>query len=73
LALEEGAAVLVALGWDMLGELPHAWHLVAWFGKLIRRLEGAAPQGDTIQLLYGVLMLIFAAPAAILLLRLSTG
>ncbi len=66
LALEEGAAVLVALGLDMLGELPNAWHPVAWFGKLIQRLERAAPQGDTFQLLYGVLMLVLAAPAAFL-------
>src|SRR4051794_41126093 len=57
LALEEGAAVFVALGLDLLGEPPAAWHPVVWFGKLIRRLERAAPQGHVPQLLYGVVML----------------
>jgi len=66
LALEEGAAVLVALGLDMLGELPNEWHPVAWFGKLIQRLERVAPEGDNFQLLYGVLMLVLAAPVAFL-------
>lgn len=66
LALEEGAAVLVALGLDLLGEPPAAWHPVVWFGKLIRRLERAAPQGHVPQLLYGVVMLVLAAPAAFL-------
>src|SRR6266436_3016548 len=31
--LAEGAAVLVALGLDVLGEPPDAWHPVAWYGK----------------------------------------
>src|SRR6266852_4062235 len=67
LAQEEGAAVLVALGLDvLLGEPPAAWHPVAWFGKLIQRLEQAAPQDPLPQLLYGVVMLLLAAPAAIL-------
>ena len=65
-ALEEGAAVLLALGLDVLGEPPAAWHPVVWFGKLIRRLERAAPQGRLLQLLYGVVMLVLAAPAAFL-------
>ena len=38
LALEAGAAVLVALGLDILGEPPASWHPVAWYGKLIQRL-----------------------------------
>jgi adenosylcobinamide-phosphate synthase len=65
-ALEEGAAVLLAFGLDVLGEPPAAWHPVVWFGKLIRRLERAAPQGRLLQLLYGVVMLVLAAPAAFL-------
>ena len=65
-ALEEGAAVLVALGLDvLLSELPATWHPVVWFGKLIQRLEQAAPQGRVPQLLYGVVMLLMAAPAVI--------
>ena len=47
LALQDGTAVLVALGLDvLLGEPPAAWHPVAWFGKLIQRLEQAAPQAS---------------------------
>jgi cobalamin biosynthesis protein CobD/CbiB len=65
-ALEAGATVLVALGLDLLGEPLAAWHPVVWFGKLIRRLERAAPQGHVPQLLYGVVMLVLAAPAAFL-------
>ena len=64
--LEEGAAVLVALGLDLLGEPPASWHPVVWYGKLIRRLEQAAPQGPIPQLLYGIVMLMLAAPAALL-------
>ncbi len=64
--LEAGAAVLVGLGLDLLGEPPAAWHPVVWFGKLIQRLERAAPQGHVPQLLYGVVMLVLAAPAAFL-------
>jgi adenosylcobinamide-phosphate synthase len=66
LALEEGAAVLVALGLDIMGELPAAWHPVVLYGKLIRRLEQAAPRGHIPQLLYGIVMLLLAAPAALL-------
>ncbi len=65
-ALEEGAAVLVAFGLDVLGEPPAAWHPVVWFGKLIRHLERAAPRGHVPQLLYGTAMLMLAAPAAFL-------
>jgi adenosylcobinamide-phosphate synthase len=65
-ALEAGAAVLVALGLDVLGEPPAAWHPVVWFGKLIRRLERAAPEGHVPQSLYGLVMLVLAAPAAFL-------
>ena len=57
-ALEAGAAVVVALGLDVLCEPPAAWHPVVWFGKLIQRLEQAAPQGHVPQLLYGVVMLV---------------
>jgi adenosylcobinamide-phosphate synthase len=66
LALEEGAAVLIALGLDIMGEPPAAWHPVVWYGKLIRRLEQAAPRGHIPQLLYGIVMLMVAAPAALL-------
>jgi adenosylcobinamide-phosphate synthase len=66
LAWEEGATVLVAFGLDALGEPPAAWHPVVWFGKLIRRLQRAAPPGQVPQLLYGALMLVLAAPAALL-------
>jgi adenosylcobinamide-phosphate synthase len=65
-ALEEGAAVLVALGLDALGEPPAPWHPVVWYGKLIQRLARAAPQGRILQSLYGVVMLMLAAPAAFL-------
>jgi hypothetical protein len=37
LAPERGAAVVMALGLDMLGEPPATWHPVVWFGKLIHR------------------------------------
>jgi len=65
-ALQAGAAVLVALGLDVLGEASATWHPVVWYGKLIRRLEQAAPQGRLPQLLYGMVMLMLAAPAAFL-------
>ncbi len=65
-ALKEGAAVLVALGLDALGEPPVPWHPVVWYGKLIQRLARAAPQGLLPQLLYGVVMLVLSAPAAFL-------
>jgi adenosylcobinamide-phosphate synthase len=66
LTLEAGAAVLVALGLDMLGEPPASWHPVAWYGKCIQRLEQAAPHDLLAQLLYGGVMLLLAAPAAVL-------
>ena len=67
LALQEGAAVLVALGLDVLASEPPApWHPVSWFGKLIQHLEQAAPQDPFPQLLYGVVMFLLAAPAAVL-------
>ena len=66
-APEAGAIVLVALVLDMLGEPPPAYHPVVWFGKLIRRLERAAPHTRLFQLLYGVVMLVIAAPSAYLL------
>ena len=65
-ALEEGVAVLIALGLDIMGEPPAAWHPVVWFGKLIQRLERAAPRGRIPQLLYGGVMLVLATPAAFL-------
>jgi adenosylcobinamide-phosphate synthase len=65
-ALEAGAAVLVALGLDLLGEPPAGWHPVVWYGRLVQRLEQAAPQGHVPQLLYGVVMPALATPAAFL-------
>src|SRR5215469_6981155 len=66
LTLEAGAAVLVALGLDILGEPPASWHPVAWYGKCIQRLEQAAPHDHFAQLLYGGVMLLLTAPTAIL-------
>lgn len=66
LRLEKGAILLVALSVDMLGEPPLALHPVVWYGKLIRWLERRAPEHPPGQLIYGVLMLILAAPAALL-------
>ncbi len=68
---EEGLTVLVALGLDLLGEPPAAWHPVAWYGKLIQRLEQAAPRDAGLQLPYGMLMLVLAAPAAFLPARMA--
>ena len=65
-ALEAGAAVLVALGLDILGEPPASWHPVAWYGKCIQRLEQAAPHDHLAQLMYGGVMLLLAAPTAVL-------
>jgi len=70
-AWEEGLAVLVALGLDLLGEPPAVWHPVAWYGKLIQYLEQAAPRDAGLQLLYGGVMLVLAAPAAFLPARMS--
>lgn len=64
--LAQGAAVLVALCFDAWGEPPAAWHPVVWFGKLIRFLERAAPQGRISRLIYGVGMLLLAVPCAFL-------
>ena len=58
--------MLVVLGFDLLGEPPAAWHPVVWYGKLIQRLEQVAPQGRIPQLLYGAVMLMLAAPTALL-------
>lgn len=66
IALAQGAALLVVLGFDALGEPPSAWHPVVWFGKLIRFLERASPRGRVPELVYGVAMLLLAAPCAFL-------
>lgn len=63
---EAGLAVFTALGLDLLGEPPAAWHPVIWYGKLIQRLEQAAPRKPISQFLYGIFMLIVAAPTALL-------
>jgi adenosylcobinamide-phosphate synthase len=53
-------ALLVAAGLDLLGEPPPAFHPVIWYGKLIRRLEQAAPAKPRGQLIYGAFMLFLA-------------
>nr|BBH85947.1 cobalamin biosynthesis protein CobD [Thermosporothrix sp. COM3] len=61
----ELAALLVAQGLDLLGEPPLSLHPVVWYGKLIRGLEKRAPGQPGAQLCYGVLMLVLAAPFAL--------
>ncbi|HEV2655650.1 MAG TPA: cobalamin biosynthesis protein, partial [Ktedonobacteraceae bacterium] len=56
----------MAYALDHLGEPPAHWHPVVWYGRLIARLERAAPAGRVPQLLYGAAMLLLAAPAALL-------
>lgn len=53
--------ILLAAVLDLIGEPPIDWHPVVWYGKLIGRLEQAAPHGRLAQLCYGVLMPICAA------------
>lgn len=55
-----GLAVVVACVLDGIGEPPAAWHPVVWYGKLIRLLEQHAPSDQTVQLSYGVIMLLLA-------------
>ncbi len=75
--LEEGAAIVIAFGVDWLGEPPLTIHPVVWYGTLIRFLERRAPQTPVLQLLYGTLMLVLAAPIAwlppLLIQRSATG
>lgn len=61
-----GVAVFLALGLDFLGEPPAAWHPVVWYGKLIQKLEQAAPAQPLPQFFYGIGMLVMATPAALL-------
>jgi len=63
---EAGIAMLIALGFDLLGEPPAVWHPVVWYGKLIQKLEQAAPAKPLPQFLYGLFMLALAIPAALL-------
>jgi adenosylcobinamide-phosphate synthase len=56
-----GEAILFAAGLDLIGEPPAAWHPVVWYGKLICRLEQAAPRGRLAQLLYGALIPLWTA------------
>ncbi len=64
--LAGSGAVLVAYALDRVGEPPTNWHPVVWYGRLIARLERAAPAGRVPQLLYGAAMLLLAAPVALL-------
>ncbi len=57
----EALPILLAAVLDLIGEPPINWHPVVWYGKLIGRLEQAAPRGRLAQLLYGVCMPICAA------------
>jgi adenosylcobinamide-phosphate synthase len=61
-----GAAMLVALALDLVGELPARWHPVVWYGKAIGRLERHAPHGERARLIYGGAAILAAAPLAIL-------
>jgi adenosylcobinamide-phosphate synthase len=63
---ETGMAVFIALALDCLGEPPEALHPVVWYGKLIQKLEQAAPINPFSQFLYGLFMLVLAAPLAAL-------
>lgn len=64
--LPESTAILVALALDLIGELPAAWHPVVWYGRLIRQMERHASQRKRAQLAYGGVMILLAAPAAII-------
>lgn len=61
---ETGGAVFLALGFDLLGEPPAMWHPVVWYGKLIQRLEQAAPAQPLQQFFYGIGMLVLTTPIA---------
>jgi adenosylcobinamide-phosphate synthase len=61
LKMGKSLSILLAMALDLIGEPPARWHPVVWYGKLIGRLEHAAPRGHLAQLLYGVLMPICAA------------
>ena len=61
-----GAAMLVALALDCVGELPARWHPVVWYGRAIGQLERHAPQGERARLIYGSGAILIAAPLAIL-------
>ncbi len=66
LLVRETTILLIALGVDALGEPPLPLHPVVWYGTLIRALESKAPRTPRLQLLYGLCMLLLAAPAALL-------
>lgn len=61
-----GAALLVALALDHIGELPARWHPVVWYGRAIGQLERCAPHGERARLAYGGGAIAIAAPLAIL-------
>src|SRR5437879_3599013 len=54
-SVDNALPILLAAVLDLIGEPPVDWHPVVWYGKLIRRLEQAAPQGRLAQFLYGAL------------------
>jgi len=62
---EQILPLLIAIGLDRLGEPSAAWHPVVWYGRLIKRLERAAPQSPDAQLVYGAAMLLLASPFAL--------
>lgn len=61
-----GAAVLVAVVLDGMGEAPAAVHPVVGFGRVIAALEQHAPVGPRAQLAYGAAILIVALPCAVI-------
>jgi len=66
LVITRGGALLVAYALDRVGEPPANLHPVVWYGRLIARLERTAPTGRVPQLLYGAVIVLLAAPAALL-------
>ncbi|GHO46400.1 cobalamin biosynthesis protein [Ktedonospora formicarum] len=66
----EGLVLLLAVGFDLLGEPPARFHPVVWYGKLIRMLERRAPHSNNARLLYGVWMLLVACTIVLVIVSL---
>ena len=64
--ISSAGAIVFAFALDRIGEPPAAYHPVVWYGKLIKRLEQAAPQSNIALLFYGGAMLLLLAPFALL-------
>lgn len=65
--------LLLAAGFDLLGEPAASVHPVVWYGRLIRVLERRAPRGQNAQLKYGVIMLLLAFPLVLASVKLFQG